>query len=173
VLRGVIRSAVLAAIATSIAPAVSSAGAQQVRAGVRAPGIDFKTLAGGRVRLSGFRGHPVVVTFWGTWCPSCRTEFPELVALYQRSHNAGLEVLAVNLLDQETSEAEVRRFAAELAVPFPVALDPRGSSRRAYQLVGLPTTVFIDSAGVIRQVHPGPLSAAELRQGVAMIFVAP
>jgi hypothetical protein len=54
-----------------------------------------------------------------------------------------------------------------------VALDPRGSSRRAYQLIGLPTTVFIDSAGAIKEIHPGPLSATELRHGVTTIFAAP
>ncbi|HVT38910.1 MAG TPA: TlpA disulfide reductase family protein [Gemmatimonadaceae bacterium] len=160
-------------IALSLAPAMSSAGAQQVRAGVRAPDIDFKTLEGTHVRLSGFRGHPVVMTFWGTWCPPCREEFPELVGLYKRQHAAGLEVLAVNLRDQELNDGAVRKFVTEFDVPFPVLLDPRGSSRRAYQLVGMPTTVFIDSAGIIQRVHTGPLTAAELRQNVAMIHAVP
>jgi len=165
--------AVVIGIALSLAPAISSAGAQQIRAGVRAPDVDFKTLEGARVRLSGFRGHPVVVTFWNTWCPPCREEFPEFVGLYKHQHSAGLEVLAVNLRDQELTEGAVRKFAAEFAVPFPVLLDPRGSSRRAYQLVGLPTTVFIDSAGIIQRVHTGPLTAAELKQNVATIHAVP
>jgi peroxiredoxin len=168
-----VRRAVLITVAAaSLTPAGSPAGAQ-LRPGVRAPEVSLKTLAGERMQLSKLRGHPVVITFWATWCPSCRTEFPELVALYRRSHKDGLEVLAVNLLDQELSEGDVRRFVTEFAVPFPVALDPRGSSRRAYQLIALPATVFIDSAGVIQRFHSGPMRADELRSNVAVIQAAP
>jgi hypothetical protein len=58
----------------------------------------------------------------------------------------------------------------ELAVSFPIALDERGQTRRAFHIVLLPTTVFIDSAGVIRQVHVGAISREELERGVATIL---
>lgn len=154
-----------------VAGAARTASAQ-LRVGTRAPEIDLKTFAGERVKLSGFRGKPVVLTIWATWCPSCRAEFPELSALYRRLHKDGLEALAVNERDQETSDADVQKFLAEYAPPFPVVIDTRGSSRRAYELIGLPTTVFIDSAGVIRGFHSGPLRAEELRAGVALILQA-
>jgi peroxiredoxin len=170
--RRLVRSAVLIVLAVSLAPVVSAAGAQ-LRPGARAPEINLKTRDGKQVKLSALRGHPVVLTVWATWCPSCRTEFPELVVLYNRSHKDGLEVIAVNQLDQEVSEADVTRFITEFKVPFPVALDPRGSTRRAYDLIALPTTVFIDTAGVIRAIHSGALPADELRRSVAVIHTVP
>ena len=150
----------------------TSAMAQGLAAGSRAPEIELSKLQGGKVKLSKLRGHPVVVTFWGTWCPPCREEFPELDALYRKHHEAGLEVLAVNQRDQELSTKDVQAFVDEFAVTFPVLLDPRGRSRRNYRLVALPTTVFIDSRGSIREVHSGPISREQLARGVASIVPA-
>ena len=153
-------------------PTPAPAMAQGLAAGSRAPEIELSKLQGGKVKLSRLRGHPVVVTFWGTWCPPCREEFPELDALYRKHHEAGLEVLAVNQRDQELSTKDVQAFVDEFAVTFPVLLDPRGRSRRNYRLVALPTTVFIDSRGSIREVHSGPISREQLARGVASIVPA-
>lgn len=160
------------ALALLLLPTPAPAVAQGLAAGSRAPEIELSKLKGGKVKLSRLRGHPVVVTFWGTWCPPCREEFPELDALYRKHHEAGLEVLAVNQRDQELSTKDVQAFVDEFAVTFPVLLDPRGRSRRNYRLVALPTTVFIDSRGSIREVHSGPISREQLARGVASIVPA-
>ena len=154
----------------ALALAASTAAAQPVRQGAPAPEIDLPTLTGGRIQLSKMRGHPVVVSFWGSWCPPCRTEFPELVRLHETHAAAGLFVLGVNGRDQERNTKDVQKFVDEFAVPFPVALDERGRSRRTFRLVGLPTTIFIDSAGVMQRIHMGPISREELDRGVATIF---
>jgi len=148
----------------------SAVDAQAVRPGAPAPEIDLPTLTGGRVQLSKLRGHPVVVSFWATWCPSCRAEFPELVRLHETHGPAGLRVVGVNGRDQESSTKKVQMFIDKFAVSFPVALDQRGRARRAYRLVGLPTTVFIDSAGTVQRIHMGTISREELDRGVATIF---
>ena len=153
----------------AVALAASIVGAQPVRVGSPAPEIDLPTLAGGRVRLSQLRGQPIVVSFWGSWCPPCRSEFPELVRAH-REHAGGLYVLGVNGRDQELSTKDVQKFVDEFAVPFQVALDTRGKAQRTYRLRGLPTTVFIDSAGVVQRMHIGPISRAELDSGIAAIL---
>jgi thiol-disulfide isomerase/thioredoxin len=150
--------------------AAPAAVAQPVRQGALAPEIDLPTLAGGHVRLSTLRGRPVVVTFWNTWCPPCLTEFPELVRVHRELGPAGLYVLGVNERDQEMSTKHVQTFVDQLSVPFDIALDKRGRSRETYLIRGMPTTVFVDSAGVVQLVHRGPLSREELDRGVAMIF---
>lgn len=150
----------------------SAVAAQGAGPGKQAPEIKFKTLEGKEVRLSELRGRPVVVTFWATWCPPCQEEFPALVAARLRYGTEGLEVLAVNQLDQERrGERDVRDFVTKFAVTFPVVLDRRGSSQGgAWKVLAFPTTVFIDSAGVIRQRSQGPLVAGELDRGLAAIL---
>ena len=165
----VIRDVVLLAALSLSAP---NATAQKVGPGTAAPEIDLPTLDGSRVRLSALKGHPVVVTFWGTWCPPCRDEFPELVAMQKQHRDAGLVVLAVNQRDQELTTKAVQDFVHEYGVDFPVALGNRGHTRRSFRLVGLPTLVFIDTAGVIKEVHPGPASRAEMDTGLAAILPA-
>ena len=115
----------------------------------------------------------MVVTFWGTWCPPCRTEFPELIRVFRAHANVGLQVLAVNGRDQETSNKAVQKFVDRYAVPFSVVLDERGVMRQSLQLKGLPTTVFVDTAGVVRRINVGPTSAMELDIGVGLILPRP
>lgn len=150
--------------------ASSSLEAQPARIGKPAPDIDLPTLTGGRVELSKMRGHPVVVSFWGTWCPPCRDEFPELIKLQAKHADAGLYIIGVNGRDQERSIRDVQRFVELFPVSFPIALDKRGSVRRKYRIEGQPTTVFIDSSGHVRKVHTGRISPEELEQGMALIL---
>jgi peroxiredoxin len=147
----------------------ASASGAQLPAGTAAPEIDLRTLGGTRFQLSALRGHPVVMTFWGTWCPPCRDELPELAELYRKHHAAGLEIVAVNQGDQERRTSDVQHFVDELSIPFTVVIDPRGRSRRNYRLIGLPTTVFIDTAGVIRRAVSGPLGPRQLGLGLEAI----
>ena len=156
----------------ALAMSAPNARAQKVGPGSSSPEIDLPTLNGGRVKLSELKGHPVVITFWGTWCPPCREEFPQLVAAQKQYRDAGLVVLAVNERDQELTTKAVQDFVNEFGVDFPVALDSRGRTRRNFRLVGLPTTIFLDAAGVIRAVHPGPISHVELSDALAVIVAA-
>ncbi len=117
-----------------------------------APDFTLPTLSGAPIRLADLRGHVVLLNFWATWCVPCRTEMPSLEALYQRQKDAGLAVLAVNL--DMLSTAGVEAFVQEVAVTFPIVLDPSWSTAQVYRVVGLPTTYLIDRAGnvVVREV---------------------
>jgi peroxiredoxin len=133
-----------------------------------APGFELATLDGGRASLADRRGHAVVVTFWASWCEPCRHELPDIVLRYHELHRYGLEVLAVDLSDQERPK-DIRRFADEFRLPFPILLDVEGKVRRRYRLLGLPTTVFIDSMGMVAGVHTGPMTPSALDRGIAVI----
>ena len=142
-------------------------------AGDTAPAFTLKTLAGDSVSLSDFKGHPVVINFWATWCPPCRDEMPVMVAAYRAHKDSGLIILAVNGRDQETSTRAVRRFVAEFQVSFPVLLDEHGNVRKRYRLRGLPTSVFIGADGLVRSLIIGPFTPEAFEAHLSEILSPP
>lgn len=119
-----------------------------------APDFTLQAPGGGEVRLSDLRGKPVVVNFWATWCPPCRAEIP---ALEQAHRDFGGDVVILGV-DVQESEATVEAFMGEFGMSYPVALDPNAAVARGYQVRAYPTTVFVDSRGVIRHIFTGPLN---------------
>ena len=129
-----------------------------------APNFRLKDAAGKNVELKQFRGQPVVLNFWATWCVPCREELPEMEQLY-RQHagpGSGLVVLAVSI-DSEAAAKDVPAYlqAGDPRVgsyTFPVALDTKTEVARLYKLGGVPSSFFIDGSGVIRAVQPGAMN---------------
>lgn len=103
--------------------------------------------AGARLALAALRGHPVVVNFWASWCAPCRAEMPMLVKTWHAYAPRGVVVLG---LDVDDTPVEARRFLADYHVDYPIATVVDERLPRAYGVVGLPTTVFVDASGVIR-----------------------
>ncbi len=158
-----------AALLLAVAPVPVRAQEEESRIGREAPGLDLERLGGGRVDLNGLRGRPVIINFWASWCAPCRSEMPDLISAWRKHADQGLEILAVNLTDQERRK-DVVRFVADLGMPFPVLLDTDGKARETYALASLPTTVFLDSAGIVRSLHSGPLTRSALARGLEAIL---
>jgi len=106
----------------------------------------LQRLSGGSVSLSSLRGSVVILNFWATWCPPCRTEMPSMEILYQRYKNQGLEMLAVDLREDADT---VRRFIQRNGYTFPVLLDLDGRVGGIYGIQSIPTTFIIDRDGMI------------------------
>jgi cytochrome c biogenesis protein CcmG, thiol:disulfide interchange protein DsbE len=157
------------ALAITVATAPAQAQKEGPRIGHQAPGFDLERLDGGRAELDGLRGRPVIINFWASWCAPCRVEMPDLISAWREHSGQALQILAVNLTDQERRK-DVTRFVTEFGLPFPVLLDTRGKVRELYALVSLPTTVFLDSAGIIQSVQSGPLTQNALAQGLQSIL---
>lgn len=137
--------------------------------GSSAPNFTVQTLAGDTVVLSRYRGRPVMLNFWASWCTPCRSEMRDIATSYELHTAQGLAVLAINMTDQERMK-DVRRFVNDLHLPFPILLDGNGALRQRYALLGIPTSVFIDTSGVVRLVHRGPISANALQHGLSLIL---
>lgn len=152
---------------------LATAGLAAQAPGDTAPAFTLRTLDGDSVRLSDFLGHPVVVNFWGTWCPPCRDEIPLLVEAYRIHQGDSLVILGVNGRDQELSTRVVQRFVADLHVTFPILLDEKGRVRRHYRLRALPTTVFVAADGTVRAVNFGPLTSTELQRRLDELLISP
>jgi cytochrome c biogenesis protein CcmG/thiol:disulfide interchange protein DsbE len=129
-----------------------------------APGFQLAALDGQPVSLGDFRGRPVIVNFWATWCEPCKQEMPALQA--EAARQPDLVVLGI---DNVESAVKVRPFVEQLGLRFPILLDQDGSVVERYQVTGLPTTFFIDRSGVLRAIYRGPLTPDSLREQLAGI----
>lgn len=107
-------------------------------------------VAGDNVRLSEYRGQPVMLLFWSSGCAECAGQLAVLGRLYDTYHSSGLIVLGVSVDDDVQHAA---RFAREHPAHFPVLLDQSKGVGRAYQIDRLPTTVLIDRSGVVRYLN--------------------
>lgn len=147
----------VAAVLMAACAALEDLPAEPVQ-GSRAPDFELENTAGERIALRDLQGRAVVVNFWATWCLPCRFEMPVLDAAV-RQYPDGLVLLAVNF---DESREQVLAYAAELGFSFDPLLDPGGEIYRLYQVRGLPTTFFIDSEGIIQNVHIGELNESLL-----------
>lgn len=127
-----------------------------------APGFTLESLSGERVALQDLQGTPVVLNFWATWCPPCRAEFPELVALQQEFGDT-VRVVGINLTQSERSIGDVREFTARYEPGFMHLLDTEGQVQALYGVSAVPTTYILDAEGAIVQRRVGAVSASLLR----------
>jgi cytochrome c biogenesis protein CcmG, thiol:disulfide interchange protein DsbE len=145
-------------------------GHRHVRLGEAAPDFSLETLDGTELTLADFRGQAVQLNFWASWCGPCRLEMPELVAAYEQYQEQGFVILGINLSSMDLLD-DVRDFAAEFEISFPILLDTSGTvSTDFYQLPGLPMSVFIDREGIVSSIYVGPLNAEELERRIAEIL---
>ena len=134
------------------------------------PAPDFELIeagSGNMLRLSDFRGRPVLVNFWATWCAPCRTEMPALEEAAATYRDAGLQVLAVNFGE---SQPAVLAFAGELSLQLPLLLDSDGAVQQSYRVPGYPSSYFIDRQGRVAAVHLGILTEDQLSARLATIL---
>jgi peroxiredoxin len=132
--------------------------------GKPAPDFALRDASGNAVKLSDLRGKVVWVNFWATWCVPCKRELPDIQAVYDEKHDAGLEVLEVNY--QEDVES-ARSFFDARGIRLPMLLDASGSVYEQYRLQGLPDSFFIDREGNLAAVQFGFLTQEKMRERLA------
>lgn len=135
---------------------------------VSAPDFTVFDMEGNPVNLSDFKGKPVVINFWATWCHFCKEGMPNFQAAYEKYPD--VQFLMVNATDgvQET-EANARAYIKEKGYTFDVFFDLRSDAATKYRLVSFPTTCFIDRNGNLIARASGMLDMASLEDGISMI----
>lgn len=137
------------------------------RVGNTAPDFTLPTVDNGEMSLSDYRGRPVILNFWASWCGPCRYELPAFKAFYERYPEDEAVIIAVNTQDDPDS---ARGYAIKDGLKFVIPVDPRGIVAGLYNIHGLPTTLIIDEAGVINSIKIGPfLSIDEMEDRMAQL----
>jgi thiol-disulfide isomerase/thioredoxin len=122
-----------------------------------APAFSLRTIDGREISLASLRGKVTIVNFWATWCPPCRAEIPDLVAL-QEKYRDRLQVIGVS--QDEGGVEVVKQFAAEHHVNYPIAMASPEFDKLFPGVAALPTSFVIDRDLRIVQKHVGMLTAS-------------
>lgn len=152
-------------VSANVPEASEEAPAQEL-----APDFTVYDREGNAHSLSDFRGQPVIVNFWASWCGPCKSEMPDFEEKF-REYGEEIQFLMVNLTDghQETVES-ASSFVDGQGYTFPVYFDSDYSGAAAYAVNAVPATYFIDAEGVLVAYGKGAMSAEVLQKGIDMLI---
>lgn len=123
------------------------AGLPGPNVGSPAPLFTLKDIDGKEVSLNDFKGKVILVNFWATWCKPCQEEMDDLESAYKKNNDKGLVILGVDVREEKK---DVLEFLKRYKVSYPILMDFDGKVVKDYQVMGVPTTYFIDRDGIIR-----------------------
>lgn len=115
-------------------------------------------LGGGQVDLAAFKGKPLLVNLWASWCPPCLAELPQLQALQAAWAPRGLQLVGLAIDDPP---ARVALRVQEHQISWPIALDGSATASPAFGTSELPTTILYDGQGKRVWSHQGEVSASD------------
>lgn len=143
-------------------PSSDSSPAGGIGIGQSAPNFTLSDAKGQEVSLSSFRGHPVIINFWASYCAPCQTETPLLKSFYDDHQAQGLVILGVN---EGEPLSILTKYAQDYNVTYPVLSDRtlQFNGTSSYNPVQLPRTYFIDKQGIVRAVSNGALGPQQLQ----------
>jgi peroxiredoxin len=121
--------------------------------GTTPPHFTLRTVDAREVSMTDLRGRVALLNFWASWCIECRSEMPVLEGLHRDFEAKGLAVIGINAREDP---AVVRRYARDLRLGFPLALDPGGQIYGLYGVVALPTTFLVARDGRAVALGVGP-----------------
>lgn len=129
----------------------------------------FHDLSGKKTHLRDYRGKPVVLNFWATWCGPCREEMPMLVEAEKRWSASGVTFIAISL-DEAKTKAEIPEFTARYKVDFPIWVGASADDLdRLHMGKGVPDTAFVDETGTIVMRVLGEIQRTELDERLAWL----
>ncbi|WP_026395826.1 TlpA family protein disulfide reductase [Acetobacterium malicum] len=133
---------------------------------------DFTVIdeAGNPVKLSDFRGKPIVLNFWASWCPPCKSEMPHFNKIYGEKKDE-IAFLMVDYVDGERETTETGlQYVREQGFDFPVYFDTEQEAAYAYEVTSIPATFFINADGKIATSFQGAIDETSLNEGIQLIL---
>jgi thiol-disulfide isomerase/thioredoxin len=131
----------------------------------------LKDMNGVDVKLAAFKGKPILINFWATWCGPCRAEIPSLVELQKRYSDEGIDLVILGISVDDPIE-KLKPYANEMKINYPLLV---GNGREDVQeafgpLWGIPVTVFVDRDGKIAKRHSGIASKEQFEREIKALL---
>jgi peroxiredoxin len=165
---GIPGAAAFAPQATSNALLTPVAASGAPKQGEPAPDFTATAPDGKTVKLSDFRGKPVMINFWASWCGPCTAEMKNIETVYQKHTHDDFVILAVN---QGEGTDTIKGYGELWKLNFRLLRDDGDKTSQAYRIQALPTTVFVDARGNISEVHiGGPMTVEFIEKRVGELL---
>ncbi|MEC1262359.1 endospore biogenesis thiol-disulfide oxidoreductase StoA [Bacillus swezeyi] len=124
--------------------------------------MHMKTIEGQRVIIPA-EGQKTIIHFWTTWCPPCREELPRFQSYYEEKQ-PDVKLITVNLLHAEKNEQTVKQFIKANKLSFPIIFDTKGDMMKAYNVMTIPSTFFINEKGELEKSVVGPITVEQMKE---------
>ena len=147
--------------------AACGGGSADARTGQPAPAITGTALDGTAIDLAKYRGHPLVVNFWASWCVPCREEAPVLESFQRRHGDGGFTVLGI---DSRDLSGDGRAFVRRFGLSYPQLRDGDGATAHDFGTTGVPENYLVDPRGKVRALVRGPVDEEYLDSEVAPLL---
>ena len=106
-------------------------------------------------------GKPMIVEFWATWCPPCRSSIPHLNEIYAKYKDKGLQIVGIT----DEDRAKIKKFEKEVPIEYAVGLDANGKYAKPFGIKGIPHAVLVDKTGkVVWEGHPMSLKESQIEE---------
>ncbi len=149
--------------------AASPAATQSVKRA--APNFTVQDINGNTVSFSDFKGKPVVINFWASWCPPCKAEMPDYEKMYKEYSVKGVVFMMVDVIDGSRETLSIaKKFLQDTGYTFTAYFDVKGSASSVYGISSLPTSVFVDRDGNVSSGYVGMMDAAKLKRSIEAIL---
>lgn len=147
--------------------ALQACDSEPVREKEQSPEFTVNLFSGGIFNSADFKGRPMVVNFWASWCFPCREEAPRLEKSYQHYKDKGVGFVTIAIQD---TEEKAREFVEKYGLTIPTGLDVDDELSKLFSVFGLPTTLIIDGQGLIQYTHLGAITEELLADEIDKIL---
>lgn len=134
-----------------------------------APDFSMQDASGKTVKLSDFKGTPVVLNFWYSGCPHCQKEMPTFASAHKQ-YSDRVKFIMLDDVSAERNRDDGKKYIESSGYTFPVFYDVDGNAMNMYGLRAYPATIFIDANGKIVDKHIGEITEADLMKNIQMLL---
>ncbi|MBF0455730.1 MAG: TlpA family protein disulfide reductase [Magnetococcales bacterium] len=136
----------------------------------------LNTVSGDKIRLSDYKGQVLLVNFWATWCPPCRTEIPELIQFQKEFQSQGVQVIGIDFMERP-DQARLSQFIKDREINYPIVFGQSSEIQKVARAMGgvfgLPVTKILDRQGTIVNSHVGAITIHHLREYMKPLIQSP